>query len=300
MSSILEPSSGGMASESAGSNMTAGADDSVPSNNMFQSSNGRRRPKTVMLSWSNTSEMDEMGMDQAELSRSMADLAGKIIANGMDVLCATDPRIYDIGAELSGVVAKYWRPDDPAYTIRFTNYLAWPVHSSMTADVVSRYASGLQRGMRTVLFDMDGIHMTPNERLGMSPRSPSSHDWAVGLSVTRRAACMMSDCLVAVGGKTDGYAGRMPGVAEEVRTAILTETPVMLVGGVGGCARAIAGVMGIADSENNGDWNGLDGFAGMTFDVLRNKLSREENAKIARGQFDAGTKSAIMQGLDGL
>ena len=287
MSAILEPSAG----ETHESGSTIGsAGNSLPPDSPYQYSRGSKAPKTVMLSWSGTDEMDA---SLEELHRSVARLASDIISAGMDVACATNPRMFDLGAELSGTVAKYWM--EPAVSMRFTNYLAWPVHAGMSTDEVRRYSSASQRGMRTILLDVDGMRMMPNERLAMSPRKPGERDWHLGLSAMRRAACMMADCVVAVDGRTGGYRGIMPGVAEEILYAISSDTPVILVGGFGGCARHIADTMGITGEPCGKNWDCIDEFSGLTFDDLNNCLSRGENARIACGKLDPDDRRSILQ-----
>ena len=121
----------------------------------------------------------------------------------MDVACAVDPRMYDLGDELSGTVAKYW--SEPAVSMSFTNYLPWPVHMGMSADEVRKCASYPHRGMRAVFLDVDGMRISMGDRLSMSPREPAELDWKAGLSTARRAACMLSDCL----GGNRGQDGRI-------------------------------------------------------------------------------------------
>lgn len=292
MSAILEPAPGGMAEKEAGS-LTGSVGDSVPPDNAIQSSRGSKPRKTVMLSWSATDEMDV-----PPTNRAIAGLAKDIIACGMNVTCATDPSMYDLGAELSGTVAKYW--SEPEISMVFTNYLPWPVHLRMSADEVRKYSSYPHRGMRAVFLDVDGIRITTNERLAMAPREPTERDWKAGLSTARRAACMLSDCLVAIGGRTGGYKGRMPGVAEEIKAALSSQTPVVLVGGFGGCARHVADSMGITEEECGKNWGWLDDFSYMTYDDLRNGLSLGVNAGIAGGRLGPDDRSRIIQGLDGI
>ena len=294
MSAILEPSPGGMAEKEAGS-LTGSVGDSVPPNHASQSSRGSKPRKTVMLSWSETDEID---MSPKLLSRAVAGLASDIIACGMDIACAADPRLYDLGDELSGTVAKYW--SEPAVSMSFTNYLPWPVHMGMSTDEVRKCASYPHRGMRAVFLDVDGMWISMGDRLSMSPREPAERDWKAGLSTARRAACMLSDCLVAIGGRTGGYMGRMPGVAEEIMAAISSDTPVVLVGGFGGCARHVADSMGITGECCEANWDWLERFSGMAFDDLKNGLSRKANAGIARGGLNPNERTSILQCIDGL
>ena len=300
MSAILDPSSGESASYSANSGVSSSPSMGLPGpeSHGVLSSSGTTAGKTVILSGSEHPDMDGMGI--GILKRSMLDLVSDMLVAGMNISYAGDPRINDMGAELAGKVAKYWRPNDPANTIRFTHYLAWPVHMGMSADEIDKYATRSQRGMRTVLLDMDGMRMTLDERRKMRPRGPDERDWGIGLSVARRAVCMASDCLVAMGGRTAGYYGKMPGVAEEVNEALKAGISVVLIGGFGGCVNDIASAMGITGTAvtSGRQWPGLESFYGMTFDALRNGLSYDDNVMVANEQYGEAVKGAILRGLE--
>ena len=54
-----------------------------------------------------------------------------------------------------------------------------------------------------------------------------------------------TDARVLLGGKLSGYMGRYPGIAEEALLSLRAGKPIYLLGGFGGCARALAdAVMG--------------------------------------------------------
>ncbi|NDW46355.1 AAA family ATPase [Ruegeria sp. PrR005] len=73
--------------------------------------------------------------------------------------------------------------------------------------------------------------------------------WA--LSLFRLRVRMLQDvsALVVLGGKDDGQSwGRMAGIAEEVMIAIALRTPVFVLGGAGGAARAVGQILGLDEA----------------------------------------------------
>ena len=93
---------------------------------------------------------------------------------------------------------------------------------------------------------------------------------------------MARDALV-LGGKLEGYKGAMPGVAEEALLAMKAKQPVFLVGGFGGCARAIAETLGIVNTwaGSRSTWEGRQLFSGYTDGDLNNGLTAVENRQLA-------------------
>ena len=66
---------------------------------------------------------------------------------------------------------------------------------------------------------------------------------AVELTNLRRSIISNMDCVIFMGGKTSGYMGVIPGVLEEYLIAIELKKPIYLIGGFGGIANLIQGVL---------------------------------------------------------
>ena len=94
--------------------------------------------------------------------------------------------------------------------------------------------------------------------------------------------CDQTDARIVLGGKLDGYKGAMPSVVEETLLALAAKQPVFLVGGFGGCTRAIAEMLGLADSRagSRDTWEGRERFRGRTAADLNNRLTLDENRQL--------------------
>lgn len=102
-----------------------------------------------------------------------------------------------------------------------------------------------------------------------------------------------------LGGRVAGYKGRMPGIAEETLLSLRARQPVFLLGGFGGCARGIAEAIGLADTwaGSRSDWSGRSRFEGYSPEDLRNGLSDEENAVLARTPHIHQAVTLVSRGL---
>src|SRR5262249_51170563 len=67
--------------------------------------------------------------------------------------------------------------------------------------------------------------------------------WSRCLTDTRRNIARSVDACIVLGGKESGFLGRYPGVVEEALIALEEETPLFLVGLLGGAAQSIFHMM---------------------------------------------------------
>ena len=92
-----------------------------------------------------------------------------------------------------------------------------------------------------------------------------------------------TDARILLGGRTEGYMGRMPGVAEEALLSLQSGQPVFLLSGLGGCARDVAESLGLVDPWPNfrSQWTERSEFERFGPDSLKNGLSIDENRLLA-------------------
>jgi hypothetical protein len=77
-------------------------------------------------------------------------------------------------------------------------------------------------------FDLDSV--------ADDSAAASALSQAMSLRAMRREIARDVVALVAIGGRTSGYAGWRPGIAEEITSAIAADKPIYLIGGFGGSA----------------------------------------------------------------
>ena len=89
-------------------------------------------------------------------------------------------------------------------------------------------------------------------------QEPDDDERAEGLTMMRIVMQKETQARIVLGGKVDGYKGRMPGIAEEALLSLQSHQPIFLLGGFGGCTRDIAETIGLADpwAGSRSHWDG--------------------------------------------
>ena len=110
------------------------------------------------------------------------------------------------------------------------------------------------------------------------------------------------DARILLGGRVEGYKGRLPGIAEEALLSLQSGQPVFLLGGFGGCARDIAEALDLAPAWQGSreQWPGRSDFRGYGPESLRNGLSYEENRVLATTPYIDQSLPLILRGLRSL
>lgn len=109
----------------------------------------------------------------------------------------------------------------------------------------------------------------------------------------------VSDARIILGGRVEGFKGRMPGIAEEALVALSVRQPLFLLGGFGECARDIACDLSlIADTlRPRAPWASRSAFAGFNASSLNNGLDAEENAVLATTVHIDQAVTLVLRGL---
>jgi len=118
--------------------------------------------------------------------------------------------------------------------------------------------------------------------------------------------------LVAVGGRTSGYAGWRPGIADEIASAVKADNPIYLVGGFGGAASwyaSAAFLEGGIPNDPAAPWLGAETNAELALPIVdevvcalrggvsRNGLTKAENAHLARTVNPDEIIALVLSGL---
>lgn len=114
----------------------------------------------------------------------------------------------------------------------FWNYFAWPICKN-----ISKSESAFLKHNRIEEIPCPAPDECPKELQDtfLPPNNPTNQlIWAFSLLKMRTMRNESSDALVALGGRTEGYKGFLPGVIEEVLIAVNSGKPVYLVGAFGG------------------------------------------------------------------
>ena len=238
----------------------------------------RQSLRNVSVSISESPDMRFFGLSNGHLKDAMAGYAIYLLSSGATLAYGGDLCDREFTCVISELALRY-RPWQEAVR----NYLAWPMHAPMDANEIRELDEALQGFGRLILVTPDGHPMPCGEHRTVPQSAVDDKAWRVGLTGMRELICAQTDARIVLGGRLEGYKGAMPGVAEETLLAIKAKQPVFLVGGFGGCARAIAEVIGLAEpwTGSCNTWKGRERFDGYSNVDLNNGLTPEENCQLA-------------------
>lgn len=256
-----------------------------------------RTPDVIAISMSDSPDMAVLGFSESHLREAVAEFAIYILASGANLAYGGDLRSGGLTELLFELVMRYRRQEDADASV--IDYLAWPVHVRMKATDLDARAAALQGFARLALIGQDGRWMSMEDRHAVPPHEPDEHEWGSGLTAMRKTMRGETNARVVLGGRVEGYRGRMPGIAEETLLSLEAGQPLFLIGAFGGCARDIAETIGLADPwvGSRPAWPSRQQFTRYTGDDLHNGLSMEENHVLARTPHLDQAVTLVMQGL---
>lgn len=254
-------------------------------------------PEIVAISMSESPDMAMLGFSDDHLREAVAEFAIYLLASGANLAYGGDLRSDGLTELLFELVTRYRRQEDA--DARVIDYLAWPVHVSMEAADLDARVAKLQGFAQLALIGQDGRPMSMEDRRAVPPHEPNDREWSMGLTAMRKTMQGETDARIVLGGRVEGYRGRMPGVAEEALFSLDVGQPLFLIGGFGGCTRDIAETVGLVDSwvGSRSVWPGRQQFKHYTQTDLHNGLSGEENQLLARTPHIEQAVTLVMQGL---
>ena len=270
-----------------------------------------QRPRTIGISISDSPDIRALGLSAGHLRDAMTDVATHLLSSGDDLAYGGDLReggftqvLFELAARYTkapGVFISYRHEnEDVADQLRrVVNYFAWPVHIRMTNVQLESLAEEVGEVAEVALLDLDGEPMSMEYRKLIPSREPDEVTWSSGLTAMRQTMQGQTDARILLGGDTEDYRGRMPGVAEEALLSLQSGQPVFLLGGFGGCVRDVAETLGLVEPWPNyhSQWTGRTEFERFGPDSLNNGLSRDENRLLARTPYIDEALPLLLRGL---
>ena len=257
---------------------------------------------SVAISISESPDTAVLGLSDGHLQDAMAELALSLLASGTSLTYGGDLRAHGFTELLFELLMRYQGHPHHSGKITVTNYLAWPVHIRMTTDDLVAFSFGHEGAAQLVFLARDGSRLEQEQRLELPSHEPDDDEWAEGLTRMRNVMQRETQARVVLGGRVEGYKGRMPGIAEETLLSLQVQQPVFLLGGFGGCTRDIAETVGLVEqwAGSRGDWSGRPSFRHYSPGDLYNGLSDEGNAVLARTPHIDQAVALVMHGLNQL
>jgi hypothetical protein len=197
--------------------------------------------RTVALSVSPPQDMAERGMGPEHLTDALGEISRQLLSLGAKLMYGGHLEDDGITRMLFELVARYSpslaRKDE--YAPMIIDVVPYPMHAEKVSDELITLESKVATIAELRYMSPDGdvwSFITRPRQLEQLP----TEQWPEAFSAMRRYVTRVSDARIVLGGKTSGYYGRMPGIAEEAFISAMTGQPLFVVGGFGGAARAIA------------------------------------------------------------
>ena len=204
----------------------------------------------IGLSISDSPDLSQIGMGPAHLQDAMLELARYLLAKGACLAYGGDLRLGGFTEQLLELVWAYdnqKHEDDlilsPERKIdqasrRLANYVAWPIHLNYSHAILAQHHL---KGVFKFIAPPEDLNLSQTQQTVFATPDTPEHRywWFRSLTSMREQMVADIDARVVLGGQIRGYAGGIPGLVEEVLLALRQSQPVFLLGGMGGCARAI-------------------------------------------------------------
>jgi hypothetical protein len=182
----------------------------------------------VGLSVSDSPNLPALGLGAEHL-----ELARQLLAAGTSLAYGGDLRAGGFTERLADLLNSYPRDDRPGPE-RVRDYLAWPLHGGEMSEADLEKLAALTT-VATVIREPRPPAPDPSLPAELRDRVEKSESFtAMRVRMTGEI-----DARVVLGGRLTGFAGRLPGLAEEALLAAAAGKPLYLLGGFGGCARAL-------------------------------------------------------------
>lgn len=185
-------------------------------------------------------------MGQEHLIDALGEITRQLLALGARIIYGGDLRTGGITQMLFELAARYFPPSfrKNSYAPSVINVIPFFSHADLSRDELTRWEAEFATigELRYMTRDGDGAWDVSHRPRNLAPLPRGQ--WPAALTAMRVYITHESDARVIVGGKTTGYLGRMPGIAEEALISITERKPLFVVGGFGGAAQEIARSIG--------------------------------------------------------
>lgn len=195
----------------------------------------------VGVSISNSPDLPTLGLLPRHVELALGEVTRTVLLSGGSVAYGGHLDPGGFTAFLEGEVQKYTRRRDAPLRV----YLAWSVHRALPLSAIRATRERLALSGKVVTLDPDGQPIDPTHDRGEGPCVGEGPN-VVRASLTglREHMNAATHARIVLGGKREGFTGRLPGVIEEAILAVRDDKPLYVAGGFGGAAADIAEELG--------------------------------------------------------
>ncbi len=197
----------------------------------------------IAISASESPDLARLGLVEVHFRLALAEIARAVLVSG-GKLCYgghLDPKGYT--SMLVQELQRYSRRDKPLQIC-----LAWQEHRKLTEEQFEVVKADLGLYGEIVCLDPDGKPFTWGRgEKGAVDLVTDSSVREKSLSALRKFMVSQTEGRVLIGGRREGFQGRIPGLVEEAALSIQASQPLYLAGGFGGVTADIIKAIGLDD-----------------------------------------------------
>jgi hypothetical protein len=260
------------------------------------------------ISASRSPDLDRLGLLETHYRVALGEITRSVLLAGGGLIYGgrLDPDGYT--TFMLRELQRYARRDRPLLVC-----LAWVVHRAMSPAELAEFRRELGLFGHLVCLDVDGVPMPVDEDPSDARPAERTSDvdtLARSLHGLRRYMTDQQVGRVFLGGRREGFDGRMPGLVEELLLALEQGQPTYLAGGYGGVTHDVARLLGV----QGGDWPigldpvpdpryaaGLDAIRELVesgrYTGLNNGLTETENRWLTMSHRPGEIASLVSRGL---
>lgn len=188
--------------------------------------------RLIGLSVSSSADLSDRGMGQVHLEDAMVECARHLLVQGASLAYGGDLRPGGFTTILFELVRSHNRAGSRE---RIHNFLSWPIHLRLDPAIWHEYLDEIHDYRCSPPTDLGN-----DEKVFIAPDEPAGrYVWARALTAMRVEMNEKTSARVLLGGQVTGFKGKYPGLLEEALLGLRSGKPLFLVGGFGGCTRAI-------------------------------------------------------------
>lgn len=191
----------------------------------------------IAISVSESADLQRLGLSERHLELTIAELSRAIAIAGGVVVYAGGINVGFTTVVLEQA-ERYGHP-----TGAFQHVVPYSEHATRPVSELTDYAASLGVKSTVELLDADGVPTSVRHGGGVDVRGVDEAGQQQALSAMRRYTAEIATARVVVGGKVFGFAGEMPGVAEEAAATLRAAKPLYVAGGFGGAATLVGSIV---------------------------------------------------------
>lgn len=203
--------------------------------------------KTIGISISESDNLSELGFGVSHMKDAMIEIARYILALGGNIAYGGDMRQGGFTELMFDLLAYYKADKELNPHERFYSYLAYPLSATLTLQKEAEFSHIVS--FKKVIPPNDLEINDINEFL--KPDSPYNlYIWARCLTKMREEMEKECNARIFIGGRTNRFKGKCPGILEELLIAINNNHPVYLIGSYGGITKDAIDALGGNKTES--------------------------------------------------